>query len=77
MTHEEETAILRQRIKTLEDAIQQYLEIMAETGQRRMSAYQIMAKALIVDWNMAVLSDPDMTPEQRARWLTPKKQEGQ
>jgi hypothetical protein len=62
-------ALLRKRLHDLEEAAENYIEVVTETGERRMAAMVQLQAALSSDFKTAILCSHGMTPEQRAHWL--------
>lgn len=61
--------MLRKRIHDLEEAAENYIEVVTVTGEARMAAMATLQAALTVTFKDAILSSHDMTDEQREFWL--------
>lgn len=70
ITDAELIALLRKRLHDLEEAAENYIEVVTETGERRMAAMAQLQSALSSDFKTAILTSYDMTDEQRSYWLS-------
>jgi hypothetical protein len=61
--------LLRKRLHDVEEAAENYILTITQTGALREEAHKKMVAALTSDFKTAILTSHDMTPAQRAHWL--------
>lgn len=61
--------LLRRRLHDVEEAAENYLQVIIQTGDLRVAAHDALVKALTVDFKTAILSAHDISDVTRKFWL--------